>query len=188
MRSAFLVFAFVAAALIGVPQPARAEDQIVQFSTAEGAEHENTTTENTIARWSIRAGDLTPGKVFTGTVGVIVNDNNSTDTLTLAGRFGATSATPASNTSLGASSAVDSEDADQAVVKWELHVQSSTRAVVYLDMQNPDAKGTGTVTRHMTVLTIAAATVYYLDVTADWSVAHADNEVAASSFVVTEKI
>ena len=38
----------------------------------------------------------------------------------------------------------------------------------------------------MQVLTIAAATTYYLDWTADWSVAHADNECAAESFSVIE--
>lgn len=182
------LFVALLSAFVLVPTPAHALTRIVQMSASEGAEHENTTTENTIARKTFSPGELTAGKVYTGTVGVIVNDNNSTDTLTLAVRFGTTSATPASNTSGGASSAVDSEDADQAVVKWELHVQTATRAILYVDMQAPDAKGTGAVTRHMTVLTIVATSTYYLDVTADWSVAHADNEVAASSVVVVENI
>jgi hypothetical protein len=160
--------------------------RIVQLATAEGAEHENTTTENTIARKIFKANELSAGKVYNFHCGVIVNDNNSTDTLTLAVRFGTTSATPASNTSLAASSAVDSEDADQAVVWGSIHVQTTTRAIALVYMQAPDAKGTGAVTAHMTVLTIAADTTYYLDVTADWSVAHADNEVAAACFTVLE--
>jgi hypothetical protein len=122
-------------------------ERIVEFTVAEGAEHENTVTENTIARKIFKANELSAGKIYRGTCGVIVNDNNSTDTLTLAVRFGSTSATPASNTSCAASSAVDSEDADQAVVSWELHVQSTVRAVMYVTMQAPDAKGTGAVTR-----------------------------------------
>lgn len=160
--------------------------RLVQFSTAEGAEHENTIVENTIARKTFKANELSAGKIYRGTCGVIVNDNNSTDTLTVGVRFGSTSATPASNTDCGRSTAVDSEDADQAVVWWELHVQTTTRAVMFTSIQNPDAKGTGTVTHHMTILTIAADTVYYCDVTLDWSVAHADNEAASAAFAVVE--
>ena len=160
--------------------------RLVTMALAEGAEHENTTTENTIARKTFKANELSAGKVYRGTCGVIVNDNNSTDTLTVGVRFGSTSATPASNTDCGRSTAVDSEDADQSVVWWELHVQTTIRAVMFVSIQNPDAKGTGAVTQHMTVLTIAADTVYYCDVTLDWSVAHADNEAAAAAFSVIE--
>jgi hypothetical protein len=160
--------------------------RLIQILEAEGVEHENTIVENVIARKTFAANELSVRKVFEGQCGVIVNDNNSTDTLTLGVRFGTTSATPASNTDCGRSAAIDSEDADQAIVLWQLHVQSLTRAVLFVELQAPDAKGTGAITRHMTVLTIAANTEYYLDVTADWSVAHADNEVAAAAFAVFE--
>ncbi len=161
-------------------------ERLIQFSTAEGAEHENTIVENTIARKVFKANELSAGKVYKGTCGIIVNDNNSTDTLTVGVRFGTTSATPASNTDCGRSTAVDSEDADQSVTEWELHVQSTVRAVMFTKLQNPDAKGTGATTTHMTVLTIAPDTIYYCDVTLDWSAAHADNEAAAAAFAVTE--
>lgn len=160
--------------------------RLIQIATAEGAEHENSTTEGSLAQKAFAANELSAGKVFRGSCGVIVNDNNSTDTLTLGVRFGTDADAPASNTDCGQSSAIDAADSDQAIVMWELHVQSTTRAVLLVDMQDPDAKGTGTITRHMTVLTIAADTAYYLDVTADWSVAHADNEVAAATFAVFE--
>ncbi len=186
MRHLFALSALLALPLVA--DEAEAGSRVTQIASAEGAEHENTVTENYVARKTFAANELSRGKVFRGVAGVIVNDNNATDTLTLGVRFGSTSATPASNTDCGRSAAVDSEDADQAVVTWELHVQSTTRAVLLVSVQDPDAKGTGAVTEHMTVLTIAADTVYYLDVTADWSVAHADNEVAAASFAVTEGV
>jgi len=156
------------------------------FSTAEGTEHENTTTEGSIARHLFGAGELLPGKIYGFECGVVVNDNNSTDTLTLALRFG-TSATVTSNTAIATSGAVDVADADVGLVKGTLHVQSATRIVFHVQIADPDAIGTITLDNHGPVLfTSAAETAYYLDVTADWSVAHADNEVAAMSWAVWE--
>lgn len=161
--------------------------RLVQMSLAEGAEHENTTTEGSIARKTFAAGELVPGKVYGFECGVIVNDNNSTDTLTLAVRMGTTSATPASNTAIASSAAVDVADGDVAIVKGTIHVQSATRYVFNVEMSEPDAIATISMKCQGPVLfTAVADTAYYLDVTADWSVAHADNEVAAMSFVVWE--
>jgi hypothetical protein len=156
------------------------------MATAEGAEHENTTTEGSIARKAFAAGELLPGKIYGFECGVIVNDNNSTDTLTLAVRFG-TSSTVTSNTAIATSAAVDVADGDVAIVRGTIHVQSTTRAVFLVEMAEPDAIGSITMKNQGPVLaTIAAETAYYLDVTADWSAAHADNEVAAMAFAVWE--
>lgn len=153
--------------------------KVVQISTAEGTEHENTTTEGSIFRRAFAADELTVGSVWEMMCGVVVNDNNSTDTLTLAVRFGSSS-TVTSNTALATSAAVDVADGDVALVRCRLEVQSTTRIVAYIEMSEPDAIATIAMKCQGPVLfTRAAGTAYYLDVTADWSVAHADNEVAA---------
>lgn len=158
----------------------------VHFATAEGTEHENTTTEGSIARKQFTAGELLPGKAYGFECGVIVNDNNSTDTLTLRVRFG-TSSTVTSNTAIAASAAVDSEDGDVALVTGTISVQSATRYVFNCQMSEPDAIATISMKCQGPVLFAGVAeTAYYLDVTADWSVAHADNEVAAMSWRVWE--
>lgn len=160
-------------------------ERLRQIATGEGTEVENTTTEGSLARYVFAANELSAGKVFRGTCAAVVNDNNSTDTLTLGLRFGS-SATPGSNTAIATSGAVDVADADQGICSWEIHVQSTTRAVAITKIQAPDAAGTGAIIQKATVLTIAPDTPYYLDFTALWSVAHADNEVAAATFTVSE--
>ena len=155
------------------------------LQAARGTEHENSTTEGSIARHTFTAGSLTPGKVYDISGGMVVVDNNSTDTLTLAVRFGS-SATVTSNTACGTSNAVDVADSDFATIAAKLHVVSATRAVLSGYISAPDAANTQACYPIMQVLTIAAATTYYLDWTADWSVAHADNECAAESFAVIE--
>ena len=155
----------------------------IQFSSAQGSEVENTTTEGSLARKIFAANELQPGQVYSFVCGVEVVDNNSTDTLVVGVRFGSAAA-PASNTACAATAAIDVADADQAVVHGTLVVQSATRAVMTVLASGADAKGTVAVYAHKTVLTIAADTAYNLDVTALWSVAHADNEVAADAFAI----
>lgn len=162
--------------------------RLLQQATAEGAEHENTTTEGSIARKTFAPNELTPGKIFKFECPIVVNDNNSTDTVTAAVRFGTTSATPASNTLCGTSAAVDSEDADFGLVTGTLSVQTPTRAVIYGWIAAPDAANVVKAAAFYAVLTIAADTTYYLDVTLDWSVAHADNEAAAADFILFEVV
>lgn len=160
--------------------------RLVQFSTAEGTEHENTIVEGSMARKAFAVGELLPGKVYGFECGIVVNDNNSTDTLTLAVRFGSSS-TVTSNTAIATSAAVDVADADVAIVKGTIHVQSATRIVFVVEMAEPDAIGTITMKNQGPVLfTSVADTAYYLDITGDWSVAHADNEAAAMCFAVWE--
>ena len=155
-------------------------------ATGEGAEHENITTEGSIAQHAFGAYELKAGKRYMFGGSVIVNDNNSTDTLLCSVRFGADAADPTANTDCATSAAVDVADSDQCAVFGWISVHSATRAVMTVFLTEPDAKGTIAAKSHTTVLTIAEGTAYYLDLTLDWSVAHADNEAAASDFWVQE--
>jgi hypothetical protein len=159
--------------------------RIVQIATGEGAEHENTLVEGSFYRKVFAANELQPGKVYPFSCPVIVNDTNSTDTLTIAVRFG-TSAVPASNTLCGAGSAINVEDADVGVAFGWVEVHSTTRAVVYGGISGPDTNGTVALLGFAAVVTIAPNTAYNLDVTGDWSVANADNEAAAMGGHVAE--
>lgn len=158
------------------------------LQAAQGTEVENTTTETSMSQYAFLAGTLTPGKLYMISGGMIVIDNNSTDTATLRLRLGTNATTPASNTNLGASAAVDVVDNDYATVSGFIHVVSATRAVATVYVQAPDATGVEAVYGHTTVLAIAQGTDYYLDWTAEWSVAHADNELASEAFAVVELI
>jgi hypothetical protein len=159
--------------------------ELKQFATGAGADHENTTTEGSMARKIFGLGELTPGKIYGFECGVIVSDNNSSDTCTLLVRFGSSS-TVTSNTAIATTAAVDSADGDVAYIRGTIHVQSPTRYVFHVTA--PDADAVMTIADKSTVVVFVATadTVYYLDVCADWSVAHADNEVAAESFAVWE--
>ncbi len=150
-----------------------------------GSDHENTTTEGSIARKIFAVGELLPGKVYRFSCPFIVSDNNSTDTLTMKVRWGSSS-TVTSNTAVYTSGAINSEDADLGWIRGEIHVVSATQAVVAASGSDPDAIGTISPKDGLIVATIDATTAYYLDITADWSVAHEDNEVACASFFVEE--
>lgn len=161
--------------------------RLVHLATAEGSEHENSITEGSIAKYSFTAGQLIPGKMYGFECGIVCNDNNSTDTLTAAVRFGTNATTVTSNTAIATGAAIDVADADVGCVRGTIHVQSSTRIVFMVQMTDVDAAGTITMDNHGPVLfTSAADTDYYLDITLDWSVAHADNEAAAMCFAVWE--
>jgi len=160
--------------------------RLIAIATGEAAEVENTTTEGRLYGRIFAAYALQAGKLYTMRVPVIVNDNNSTDTLTLKVRFGSSS-TPGSNTACGASAAIDVVDADAAVVECHLEVHSATRAIVYGMISATDAANVEKVSSFgPTVITLDNTVANYWDVTATWSVAHADNEVAAAGGHVIE--
>jgi hypothetical protein len=161
--------------------------RVKTIGTGEGTEHENTTTEGTIARKQFTADELQVGQVWDFHCAVVVNDNNSTDTLTLAIRFG-TSSTVTSNTAIGTSAAVDSADADFAVIWGRIEVQTATRVVISGFLSAADAANVEKACAFYAPFTIAAGTAHVLDITADWSVAHADNEVAAAGFHVLQMV
>jgi len=155
------------------------------FSVAEGTEHENTITEGSIAQRLFAADELKIGKAYQFICGVVVNDSNSSDTLTPRIRFGS-SATVTSNTAIWTGSAVDVADADVALITGWLFVESATRITFAVRGSSTDAVATLNPTDTCVVFTSAADTAYYLNVTLDWSVAHADNEAAAMFFKVIE--
>jgi hypothetical protein len=155
---------------------------------AVGTTHADSTTEASLARKVFSANALSPGKIFRFTGAFRVYDNNSTDTLVPRVRFGTTSATPASNTECGVGLAVDVADDDVFLVDGYLHVQTTTRAVIYGFLTDCDAEASRLVGTFFEILTIAADTQYYLDITADWSVAHADNEVQSEAWAVYEVV
>src|SRR3990167_2464209 len=153
------------------------------FNTAEGTEHENTITEGSIAKRTFAIGELQPGKIYGFECGIVVNDQNAADTLTTRVRFGTNATTPTSNTEIAAGSAITSADGDVGLVRGTIHVQSATRIVFCVQVADPDAVGTiNMVNRGPVLFTAALPLAYTLDVTLDWSAAHADNEAAAMCF------
>ncbi len=154
--------------------------------TAAGTAHTNSTDEGSLASKAFAAGTLTPGKVYLITGSARVTSSNSTDTVTMRLRWG-TSATVTSNTAVGTTAAIDSANDDVMSFVATLSVQTTTRAVISGVITSCDALAvTGLAHQVAAVLTIDQATAYRLDLTADWSVAHADNDIQAESFDVIE--
>lgn len=161
--------------------------RVKKINTGAGTAHSNSTDETSVARYQFAADELTPGKVFLFSAAVRATATNSTDTLTIAVRFGSSS-TVTSNTACATSAAVDVANDDVSVVHGWLHVQSATRAVMVVMMTDCDAEGTMAAENYTEILTIAAGTSYYLDVTADWSVANAGNSCQAEAWSVIEAV
>jgi len=157
--------------------------RVIQTATAAGTAHSDSTTEASIARKIFAANELKPGQVWQFDCALRATATNSTDTLTVAVRFGS-SATVTSNTACATSAAVDVANDDLSIVRGFLHVHSATRAVLTILMSDCDAEGTMAAEQYVEILTIAADTAYYLDVTADWSVASSGNSVQAEAFAV----
>jgi len=165
--------------------------RILALVTAIGAEVENTTTEGNLASHTFAADSLQAGKVYLITGSAVVVDNNSTDTLTLRLRFGS-STLPASNTAVVTTAAIDSADADVATFICFMTVRSvGTAGVVAFhgSICQPDAEGVGTTPMfgfNQVQTAVDTTAALYFQYSAEWSVAHADNEVAADSFIVCE--
>ena len=160
----------------------------LNIDLARGTEHENTVTEGSIAGYDFPANFWTTGKVveFVGSLTVV--DSNSTDTLLLAVRFGA-STTVTSNTSLAAGAAVDVADADIATVRGTLVCRSAGSAGSFfcsINQSDADAAGVAVKAYAAVASSIDTTAATYLDWTGDWSVAHADNEVASDLWNVYE--
>lgn len=154
--------------------------QLLYASVAESAEHENTTTEAAFDKsYTLAANSLRAGDVLRIRATVIVNDNNSTDTLTLKLNIG--------SLTVFTSAAVDVADADVGYIDAIIVVRSvgASGKVIAAGVQGLGVPGTVTAkpfyTAEQTLDTTASASI---NVSADWSVAHADNEVALASLVV----
>ena len=159
--------------------------RLVQMSLAAGTAHSDSTTEASLARRAFAVGELLPGKIYGFEAGIIASATNSTDTLALRVRFGSSS-TVTSNTAVATSAAVDVADGDVSYVRGTIHVQSATRYVCHATVPDIDAVMTIADKSTVVVFTAVAETAYYLDVTADWSVASSSNSCHAASFAVWE--
>ena len=162
--------------------------RIFDVITAEAAEHENSTTEGAFASTTFPADFWQVGKVVRFHGAVTVNDSNSTDTLTGRIRFGS-STTVTSNTEVVATGAVDVADNDAIVVDGLItcRVGGSAGELVFSgSICDPDALGQAMVSFYAAQTAIDMTAATYLNLTGDWSVAHADNEAAAAVWAVAE--
>lgn len=155
----------------------------------QGGSHENSTTEGSIWRATFPPNFWQPGKIVLARGCAKVIDQNSTDTLTMSLRFG-DSTTVTSNDALAVSNAVDVADNDVANFAMTLQcrdVGDGTYTVVGYGVIS-DADASDILLNHFATVSTAfsPSDATYLDYTADWSVAHADNEVAALAGFATE--
>jgi hypothetical protein len=160
--------------------------QVAGAQVAAGTSVENSTTETAASRGIIPANTLVAGSTIRLSAAGIVEDNNSTDTLTIRVRLG-TSATPASNEQLLASAAVDAADSDIYIVSGLIQVRTAGAtgtAVALFSYQDPDASGTAPKMQYKASFTLNTTVANNLDLTATWSVAHGDNEMNSEMFVV----
>ena len=155
-------------------------------TVADGTSHENTATEGSLDQLAIPANTLVAGSTIRIWASGIVEDNNSTDTLTVFIRLG-TSTTVASNEAVFTSTAVDSADADVYALNGVIQIRtagSSGTAVAMFSFQDPDAVATTPAWQLKASFAVDTTSKLYLDFSADWSVAHADNETISNMFVV----
>jgi hypothetical protein len=163
--------------------------RLIACAIAAGALVEDDTVETSFASQPF-TDDHAPSypKVYQFEAGITVTDNNSTDTLTPRIRFG-TSDIVGDNTEIWAGAAVDVVDGDVGMITGSITFQSATRIVFRIrGTDGVDASATLNSTDALRLFTGTAETAYRLDVTGQWSVAHADNQAAAMSFEVWEAV
>ena len=153
---------------------------------AAGTSHENSTDEASMSQYIIPAKTLVAGSTIRFWAAGVVEDNNSTDTLTMAVRLG-TSTTVTSNTAVFSTAAVDVADDDIYCLQGMIQIRtagSSGTAVAMMSYQDSDATGTAPKWNYKSSFAVDTTSALYLDITGDWSVAHADNEANSEMFVV----
>ncbi len=160
-------------------------ERLLSVLTSAGTTHTNSTDEAVLASHTFPADFFDAGKVIRFRALCVVPDQNSTDTLTINARFGGTTLT---GTAFLTTGAVDVADADIAVLEGELVCRSigSAGAFVGHGACVLDAPGTALVADGEVLSSIDTTAALYLEITGDWNVAHADNQVACQSFTVTE--
>jgi len=167
---------------------------IKTISATEQAEVEDTTTESPLWQESFPANFWQEGKAVKIRGSCVVNDNNSTDTLTLRGRFGADGSTLSNDDAVAASNAVDVADGDVGVLEMtgictEDPTDSTKWRIVWSGFIS-DADASDILVNHAVAVatSIAKNVASYFSYSAAWSVAHADNEVAGNSWLVEELV
>ena len=153
-------------------------------TVADGTSHENTATEGSLDKLAIPANALVPGSTIRIWASGIVEDNNSTDTLTIFIRLGTHATLPASNVAAFTSAAVDAVDADVYALNGVIQIRTATTAVAMWSYQDPDAAATTPKFQNTAEFAVDTTSAMYLDFSADWSVAHADNETNSTMFIV----
>ncbi len=163
--------------------------RLLSAAVAQGTEVENTTTEGVLASYTFEENFFKKGKVVHFEALVKVLDNNSTDTLVVRARLGGTTLT---GTAIVTTSAVDVSDDDICVVRGSLVCRDNPTAsgtiVAMAEANDPDAAGQATESYGAVVSSLDLTADLLLEITAEWSVAHADNEVAAEAFNVFEVV
>jgi len=154
---------------------------------ADGTEHTNSTDEAVLASYTVKSNTFQKGKIIRITFMARVTDNNSTDTLTCKVRIGATTLT---GTAVITTSAVDVAD-DDVCVGWVEFIcrdnPSTTAAIIaYGQCNDPDASGQAAESYASAQLSLDTTADLLIELTGDWSVAHADNQVQAEVFNVFE--
>ena len=155
-----------------------------KYTVADGTSHENNATEGSLEKLAIPANALVPGSTIRIWASGIVEDNNSTDTLTIFIRLGTHATLPASNVAAFTSAAIDAVDADVYALHGVIQIRTATTAVAMWSYQDPDAAATTPKFQNTAEFAVDTTSAMYLDFSADWSVAHAENETNATMFVV----
>ena len=161
---------------------------VLSASTAAGTTHTNSTDEAVLASHTFPAGFWQAGKVVKARGLCTVPDQNSTDTLTIVARFGASALT---GTAIGTTGNIDVADNDLALFDVELACRSVSAGVAVIVATVAcvlDAAGTALGAHGSVVSSVDTTAATYLALTGDWSVAHADNQVACQMFTVVEGV
>lgn len=183
IRSLFVLFAL----LLAFAGPARAESELVYALSAAGTAHTDSTDETVLASYALPANHFQAGKVYHLHAAAIAVDQNSTDTLTVNVRVGPTTLT---GTIVATTGAVDAADNDKVIVDIYLTVRNvgSASIVIVSGVGTVvGAEGTATARAVFESLSLDSTVAQNIELTADWSVAHADNEVRADAFLLVEQ-
>ena len=159
--------------------------KLISALSAAGTTHTNSTDEAVLASHAFPAHFWQPGKVVKVRALCTVDSSNSTDTLTVVARFGAAALTGGA---IGTTSALDVADDDLCVCDIELFCRTggSAGVIVATVLLSEDAAGTAAGAHGSVVTAVDCTAATYVAITGDWSVAHADNQVTAQSFTVSE--
>ena len=160
--------------------------RVIQFATGAGTAHSGTATEGSVVRKYFNVAELNAGCVIPFEFALMVSGTSPGDTLTIRVRFG-TSSTVTSNTAVLIGDAIATSAGDHVIGWGSIHVQSATRYVFTMVVDNPHATGAiDDTTSTVYEFTAVADTAYYFDVTADWSTSSATNAVYAAAAVFYE--
>jgi hypothetical protein len=160
--------------------------RLLSQSSAVGSTLTNATAETVLASYEFPANFWTAGKVVDVDALVTVPSTNSTDTLTVRGRFGAAALT---GTAVCTTGAVDAVNGDIAPVKIRLACRSVTNGVgviVAIAQTVMDAPGTALGAHGQVLSSVDVTAKSYVGITGQWSVASASNQCANEMLVVSE--